>query len=83
MYISFNRLTFNPNVILVDVTSDFYDNAYSYTTQMIDGKAFVNGITFGVDRVSSISIRFYKVNTANNYTYPYANATPVINFFVL
>ena len=77
------RLTFNPNVILVDVTSDFYDNAYSYTTQMIDGKAFVNGITFGVDRVSSISIRFYKVNTANNYTYPFNNQSSIINFQVL
>lgn len=77
------RLTFNPNIILVDVTSDFYDNAYSYTTQMIDGKAFVNGITFGVDRVSSISIRFYKVNTSNNYTYPFNNNTSIITFEVL
>ena len=77
------RLSFNPNVILVDVTSDFYDNAYSYTTQMIDGKSFVNGITFGVDRVSSTSIRFYKVDTSNNYTYPFNNNTPVINFQVI
>ncbi len=77
------RLSFNPNVILVDVTSDFYDNAYSYTTQMIDGKAYVNGITFGVDRVSSISIRFYKKNTSNNYTYPFNNNSPIINFQVL
>ena len=77
------RLTFNPNIILVDVTSDFYDNAYSYTTQMIDGKAFINGITFGVDRASSISIRFYKVNATNNYTYPFFNPTSIINFQVL
>ncbi len=77
------RLTFNPNIILVDVTSDFYDNAYSYTTQMIDGKAFINGITFGVDRVSSISIRFYKKNNYNNYTNPFNNNSPIINFQVL
>ena len=78
------RLTFDPNVILVDVTSDFYDNAYSYTTQTINNKAYINGITFGVDRVSSISIRFYKANTANNYTYPSSgNTTPVITFEAL
>lgn len=77
------KLNFNPNIILVDVTSDFYDNAYSYSTQIIDGKEFINGITFGVDRVSSTSIRFYKVNAANNYTYPYFNPISIIGFQVL
>lgn len=77
------RLSFNPNVILVDVTSDFYDNAYTYTTQRIDGKDYINSITFGVDPVSSISIRFYKVTASNNYTYPYTNPVSIINFEVL
>ena len=72
------NLTFDPNVILVDVTSDFYENAYSNTTQIINGKPYVNSITFGMDAVSSISIRFYKVNAANNYTYPNDNHTPSI-----
>ena len=77
------KLTFNPNVILVDVTSDFYSNAYTYTTQQIDGKPYINSITFGVDRASSISIRFYKANAASNYTYPYNNPVSIINFQVL
>ena len=77
------KLTFNPNIILVDVTSDFYDNAYSYTTRQIDGKAYIDSVTFGVDRVSSMSVRFYKVNAINNYTYPYNNNSPIINFQVL
>ncbi len=77
------KLRFNPNIILVDVTSDFYENAYDYTTQIIDGKEFINTITFGVDRVSSTSIRFYKVNAANNYTYPYYNPISIIGFQVL
>lgn len=77
------RLSFNPNIIVVDVTSDFYEDAYSYTTQTISGKDYINSITFGVDRVSSISIRFYKAEAANNYTYPYTNPTSIITFEVL
>ena len=78
------RLTFNPNIILVDVTSDFYENAYSNTTQLINNKAYINGITFGMDPVSSKTIRFYKVDASNNYTYPSVNnPTSIINFEAL
>jgi len=77
------RLTFNPNVILLDITSDFYDNAYSNTTQLIDNKEYVNGITFGIEPIQSITIRFYKVEASNNYTYPFVNPTSVINFEAL
>lgn len=75
-------LSFDPTVILVDVTSDFYENAYNYTTQIINGKAYINGITFGMDPATSISIRFYKVNAANDYTYPTddPNNTSIITF---
>ena len=77
------RLTFDPNVILLDITSDFYDNAYSNTTQLIDNKEYVNGITFGIDPIKSISIRFYKVEASNNYTYPFVNPSSIITFEVL
>ena len=78
------NLTFDPNVILVDLTSDFYDNSYSNTTQLINNKAYINGITFGIDPVSSTTIRFYKVNAANNYTYPSLNnPTSIITFTAL
>ena len=77
------RLTFDPDVILIDITSDFYDNAYSYTTELINGKQYVNGITFGVDPITSISIRFYKVEASNNYTYPFVNPSSIITFEVL
>ena len=75
-------LTFDPTVILVDVTSDFYENAYSTTTQVINGKAYINGVTFGMGPVSSTSIRFYKVNAASDYTYPTDNNnnSPIITF---
>lgn len=77
------ELTFDPNVILVDVTSDFYDNAYSNTTVLINNKEYINGITFGMEPVSSMTIRFYKVNASNNYTYPSINPTSIIHFQAL
>ncbi len=77
------RLTFNPNIILVDITSDFYDNAYSNTTQQINGKSYINGITFGVGPVTSTNIRFYKAIATNNYTYPYHSPISIIRFEVL
>ena len=77
------RLAFNPNVILVDVTSEFYENAYSYTTQTINNKDYINSIVFGMEPVSSMSIRFYKVDATNNYTYPYVNPSSIITFTAL
>ncbi len=78
------NLTFDPNIILVDVTSDFYENAYTNTTQLINNKAYINGITFGMEPVSSMTIRFYKVNASNNYTYPSVNnPSPIITFQAL
>ncbi len=77
------RLDFDPNVILVDITSEFYETAYSYTTQTINNKAYVNSVVFGMGPVSSTSIRFYKVNAVNDYTYPYVNPSSIIQFTVL
>ncbi len=77
------KLEFDPNIILVDITSEFYDSAYDYTTEMINNKEYINSIVFGMEPVSSISIRFYKVEASNNYTYPYVNPNSVISFNVL
>lgn len=77
------RLNFDPNVILIDMTSEFYENAYAYTTTTIDGKEYINSVTFGMDIVSSMNIRFYKANSSSNYTYPYVNPTSIIQFNVL
>ena len=77
------QLDFNPNIILVDITSEFYENAYSYTTQTINNKQYVNRVVVGMDIVSSMSIRFYKVEASNDYTYPYVNPNSIITFTVL
>jgi len=72
-YSSIVTLTFNPNVILLDMTSDVYENALSTTTTVIRRHIFINSISFKVDALSSKKVRFYKVDETQNYTYPNGN----------
>ena len=74
-------LTFDPSLFKLDMTNEAYDNAYRTTTvTMADGYDYLNSVTFRTDAISSTSVRFYKLNTANNYTYPYVTQTPIITF---
>ncbi len=77
------RLDFNPNVVLLDLTSEVYVDAITYTTTTINGYQYINSITFGMDSVSSQSVRFYKVDATQNYTYPFVTQTPIVTFNVL
>lgn len=74
-------LTFDPNLFRLDMTNEAYLQAKSTTTRLLsDGYDYLNSVTFGTDALSSTSIRFYKLNTNNNYTYPFVTDTPVISF---
>ena len=73
-------LSFDPHVVLLDLTSEFYQDAVSHTEIEIDGYQYVNSITFKVDPISSEMIRFYKKDASMNYTYPYGTNTPIISF---
>ncbi len=75
------KLTFDPNLFRLDMTSDAYLNSVRTTTStMSDGYDYLNSVTFRTDALSSNSIRFYKLNTSNNYTYPFVTSTPIITF---
>lgn len=74
-------LTFDPNLFRLDMTNEAYLQAKSTTTRLLsDGYDYLNSVTFGTDALSSTSIRFYKLNTNSNYTYPFVTDTPVISF---
>ena len=74
-------LSFSPNVLRLDMTNEAFLQAISTSTSvMSDGYDYINSVTFGVEALSSTSVRFYKLNTNNNYTYPYENTTPIITF---
>src|SRR5574344_1525572 len=72
-------LTFNPSVVLIDTTSKITTNSTKVYTQ-VNNVSYISSITFKVDALSSTSIRFYKINTANDYTYPVTNPTSIVSF---
>ena len=71
-------LRYNPNTILLDMTSDAYQEAVDTDTQVINNYDYVNKISFKIDALSSKTVKFYKLDTTNNYTYPIVNQNSII-----
>ena len=64
------KIDFDPNEILLDLTSESYKNATNTTTTIIEQKNYINSITLPIDAISSADLRFYKVDISKDYTYP-------------
>lgn len=77
-YSSIVTVSFDPNEILLDNTSQNYQNATNKTTTTINGKSYINSITIPIDAISSADLRFYKVDTSQDYTYPNLNNESVV-----
>lgn len=75
-------LTFDPNVVIFDMTNTVYLKKETYTTTSINGFNYINSITFNMDSESSEFIKFYKADTNKDYTYPITNQTSIINFSI-
>ena len=60
------------------MTSEAYQEAVNITTQVINGYNYVNSISFKIDALSSKMIKFYKIDTTQNYTYPIVNNSSII-----
>lgn len=73
-------LTFDPQVVILDMTNTTYLNAESYTTIQINNHSYVNSISFRIALESSEAVRFYKANANADYTYPIVNETSIVNF---
>ena len=70
-------LTFDPNVILLDTTSDIV-NLATISNTAISGTDYVSRLEFNIEPVSTMAIKFYKHNTSTNYTYPYENSSSIV-----
>ena len=77
-YSSIVTLSFDPTVVLIDTTNEIVENAITTTKTTINGKDYINSITIKIDAISSQDIRFYKLNIANDYTYPKGNNTSIV-----
>ena len=72
-------LEFDPNVILLDMTSSFKLNATATNTQQINGYDYINSVTSLVKSLETTTIRFYKVDPSQDYTYQAGSTgTPVV-----
>lgn len=74
-------LSWDASNVILDTTSDIM-KVSTKSTQNVSGVDYINSITFNVDATSSNTIRFYKFDKTENYTYPIITPTSVINFSV-
>lgn len=72
------NLSFDPSVVIFDNATGVDGEVTNQTTTNIGGYNYINGISFKIDAISSYTIRFYKKNSNNNYTYPITNPTSII-----
>lgn len=73
-------LEFDPNVLRLDMTNEAYLNAISSNSTSIDGYQYINKLTFYVDAISSSKVRFYKLDTNIDHTYPFTNEESIVEF---
>lgn len=73
-------LSFDPKVVILDMTNSVYLNAYNVSIISIDGYDYVNGISFKMDSESSETIKFYKSDVTMDYSYPIINDSSIIGF---
>lgn len=72
-------LEFDPSKLRLDLNDEIYLNKKSIETSTIDGKQYVKKIVFDMMAESTKHVKFYKVDKAQNYTYPGVQATTPIN----
>lgn len=72
------ELSWNPNLVYLDMTANEYLNKTAETTQQINCYTYVNSFTYKLDAISSSKIIFYKPDVNLNYTYPISNSSSII-----
>ena len=77
-YSSIVTIKFKPREILFDVTNNSYEDATNIKTEQINGKTYINELTISIDAISSVNLRFYKVDVSKDYTYPNNNNSSVV-----
>lgn len=73
-------LSYDPDDVLLDMTSRFYLNSGNTNlSETINGYQYLNSVTSRVESLSTTTVKFYKVDPTQNYSYTSGSqATPVI-----
>ncbi len=72
-------LTYDPDDVLLDMTSTFYSQSTGNTTEQINSYTYLNSISGNVGSLSVTSVKFYKQDPSQNYSYSSGdNIVPII-----
>ena len=71
-------IDFNPNEILLDITNENIGKATNLKKKIINGKTYINGLTIEMEPISSTELRFYKIDSTKDYTYPNNMNTSIV-----
>lgn len=72
-------LQFDPTKVLIDMTNKFLINASNIQTESINGYQYVNEITSSMNSLESITVKFYKIDESQDYTYQIGDeGTPIV-----
>ena len=77
-YSALVTVAFDPNVVLFDLTNEEYQKATNIEKTTYNGTSYISSITFPLEPISSNSVRFYKIDTSKDYTYPNSSGTNVL-----
>jgi len=70
---------FDPNIVLLDMTSTAYLNSIEKEEIKIKNDSYINKISFKIDALSSYKVKFYKVDSKKDYTYPFLNNESIVD----
>ena len=71
------NVSFSPQQLLIDNTIELLKSATT-TTQTINGVNYINSIRFPMNPDSTEAIKFYKINTTLDNTYPHGNNASIV-----
>ena len=71
-------LSYNPQNVLLDMTSRFNLNKTNSGTQQMNSYTYLNSVTGAVGGLSTTSVKFYKNDPTQNYSYSGGSGIPVV-----
>ena len=77
-YSSIVTISFDPEDILIDLTSETFAKATDIQYKTINGNSYVNEFTISIDAISSADLRFYKQDVTQDYTYPNSSNNSIV-----
>lgn len=73
---------FDPTILLLDMTNENYLRGSNISTNFVNSYEYINGMTFKVEPITATIVRFYKVDATQDYSYPGATNSPIINVVI-